>query len=104
MTQRVAVHTRLKAGKEAEYDRVHAAIPPELAERLRAAGVLDWRIWRSGRELFHEIEVTDYRAMRAALADDPVNLAWQTRMAELLDVEDDYSGDDTGLPLVWSLA
>ncbi|MEV1011485.1 L-rhamnose mutarotase [Streptomyces sp. NPDC049881] len=104
MTQRVAVHTRLKAGKEAEYDRVHAAIPPELAERLRAAGVLDWRIWRSGRELFHEIEVTDYRAMRTALADDPVNLAWQARMAELLDVEDDYSGDDTGLPLVWSLA
>ncbi|MFI7276911.1 L-rhamnose mutarotase [Streptomyces sp. NPDC049879] len=104
MTQRVAVHTRLKAGKEAEYDRVHAAIPPELAERLRAAGVLDWRIWRSGRELFHEIEVTDYRAMRTALADDPVNLAWQARMAELLDVEDDYSGDDTVLPLVWSLA
>ncbi|GAB2894980.1 L-rhamnose mutarotase [Streptomyces mayteni] len=103
MTQRIAVHTRLKPGREAEYDRVHATIPPELAERLRAAGVVDWRIWRSGRDLFHEIEVADYRAMRLALADDPVNLAWQARMAELLEVEDDYSGEDEGLPLVWSL-
>ena len=48
--------------------------------------------------------MTDYRAMRRALADDPVNLAWQARMAELLEVEDDYSGEDDGLPLVWSLA
>ncbi|RBM12137.1 L-rhamnose mutarotase [Streptomyces sp. PT12] len=103
MTQRVAVHTRLKPGREADYDRVHATIPPELAERLRAAGVVDWRIWRSGRDLFHEIEVEDYRAMRRALADDPVNVAWQARMAELLEVEDDYAGDDDGLPLVWSL-
>jgi L-rhamnose mutarotase len=104
MVQRIAVHTRLKAGREADYDRVHASIPPELAERLRAAGVVNWRIWRSGRDLFHEIEVTDYRAMRRALADDPVNLAWQARMAELLEVEDDYAGEDDGLPLVWSLA
>ncbi|WP_062214457.1 L-rhamnose mutarotase [Streptomyces sp. NBRC 109706] len=101
--QRVAVHTRLKPGREEEYDRVHATIPPELATRLRAAGVRSWRIWRSGRELFHEIEVTDYRAMRHALADDPVNLAWQARMADLLEVEDDYSGEDDGLPMVWSL-
>ncbi|MGP3967500.1 L-rhamnose mutarotase [Streptomyces sp. 6N223] len=104
MTQRIAVHTRLKAGRESDYDRVHATIPPELAERLRAAGVTNWRIWRSGRDLFHEIEVEDYRAMRRALANDPVNLAWQARMAELLEVEDDYSGEDDGLPLVWSLA
>lgn len=104
MTQRIAVHTRLKAGKEEEYDRVHATIPAELAERMRAAGVSNWQIWRSGRELFHLIEVTDYRAMRRALADDPVNVAWQRRMAELLEVEDDYSGEDDGLPMVWSLA
>jgi L-rhamnose mutarotase len=104
VTQRIAVHTRLKAGKEAEYERVHASIPAELEERLRAAGVVNWRIWRSGRDLFHEIEVADYRAMRRALADDPVNLAWQERMAELLEVEDDYTGEDDGLPLVWSLA
>lgn len=99
----IALHTRLKPGKEKEYDEVHAVIPEELAARLRAVGVSDWRIWRNGRELFHLVEVEDYRAMRQALADDPVNQAWQERMAELLEVEDDYSGDDSGIGGVWSL-
>ncbi|WP_158887773.1 L-rhamnose mutarotase [Amycolatopsis anabasis] len=101
--QRVALHTRLKPGQEAEYERVHAVIPPELDAALRAAGVRAWRIWRDGLDLFHVVEVEDYRAMRRALAAHPANVAWQARMAELLDVEDDYSGDDSGLGLVWEL-
>lgn len=101
--QRIALHTRLKAGKEQEYESVHAVIPPELDEALRAAGVHSWRIWRSGRELFHLVEVDDYQRMRATLRDHPANLPWQARMSDLLEVEDSYSGDDTGLPLVWEL-
>ena len=49
------------------------------------------------------MECDDYRAMRRALARHPANVAWQARMDELLDVADDYSGDDTGLPFVWEL-
>jgi L-rhamnose mutarotase len=49
------------------------------------------------------VEVEDYKAMRKALAQHPVNLAWQARMAELLEIEDDYSGNDSGVPLVWEL-
>lgn len=101
--ERIALHTRLKPGKEGDYERVHAAIPEDLDAALRAAGVHTWRIWRSGRDLFHLVEVDDYRAMRAALRDHPANVPWQARMAELLEVEDDYSGDDSGLPLVWEL-
>jgi L-rhamnose mutarotase len=41
--------------------------------------------------------------MRAALRDHPANVPWQVRMAGLLDVEDDYSGADPGLRLVWEL-
>ena len=100
---RVALHTRLKPGKEREYERVHAVIPPELDIALREAGVSTWRIWRDGLDLFHLVEVTDYAAMRRALRDHPANVPWQARMAELLDVEDDYSGTDTGLDLVWEL-
>jgi hypothetical protein len=35
----------------------------------------------------------------------PVNIAWQARMAELLDVAHDYSagGAGAGLPVVWQL-
>ena len=100
---RIALHTRVKAGKELDYERDHAVIPPELDARLRAAGVSAWTIWRSGQELFHVVEVDDYQAMRRALADDPVNVVWQARMRELLEIEDDYSGEDTGLGRVWSL-
>jgi len=103
VTEHIALHTRLKEGAEDEYERVHAAIPDELDERLRSAGVTSWSIWRSGRDLFHLVEVADHVAMRRRLADDPVNVAWQGRMAELLEVEDDYSEGSAGLPLVWRL-
>jgi L-rhamnose mutarotase len=101
--EEIALHTWLMPGREAEYDAVHAVIPPELDAALRKAGVRSWRIWRDGRDLFHLVVVEDYKAMREALRDHPVNVAWQARMAELLEVEDDYSGTDSGVPLVWQL-
>ncbi|KAA2262394.1 L-rhamnose mutarotase [Solihabitans fulvus] len=99
----VALHTRLRPGKEADYDRVHAEIPAELDEALRAAGVHAWRIWRSGRDLFHLVECEDYQAMRGHLRDHPANIPWQARMAELLEVADDYSGAEPEVKLVWTL-
>ena len=99
----VALHTRLREGREADYDRIHASIPAELDAALREAGVHSWRIWRSGRELFHLVEVDDYKAMRAHLATHPANVPWQAEMAELLEVEDDYSGAEPDVRLVWEL-
>ncbi|MFI6263834.1 L-rhamnose mutarotase [Micromonospora sp. NPDC051006] len=101
--QRIALHTRLRPGSESEYDDVHASIPAELATAIRAAGVHGWWIWRDGPDLFHLVEVEDYQRMRHALREHPANVAWQARMAPLLDVPDDYSGTDSGLPLVWAL-
>lgn len=101
---RVALHTRLKPGKETEYESVHAVIPSDLEVALRDAGVSRWAIYRDGLDLFHVLEVEDYQAMRHALRDHPANVPWQARMAELLAVEDDYSGEDNGLKLVWELS
>ncbi|MBD7996242.1 L-rhamnose mutarotase [Arthrobacter sp. Sa2CUA1] len=101
--ERIALHTRLKPGREAEYDAVHARIPANLDTALREAGVSSWRIWRSGLDLFHVVEANDYAAMRRFLATHPANLPWQARMAELLDVQDDYSGTDRGINPVWEL-
>ena len=101
--QRIALHTKLKPGREADYERAHATIPDDLDAALRAAGVRSWEIWRDGVDLFHLVEVEDYQAMRRALADHPANIAWQARMAELLDVQDDYSGNDLGIGKVWEL-
>jgi L-rhamnose mutarotase len=102
---RVALHTRVRGDRIAEYEQAHAAVPAELTDAIRAAGVTGWTIWRSGTDLFHVIDCADYPAMLAALAASPVNTVWQERMAELLDTPHDYSaaGGDAVLPVVWQL-
>jgi L-rhamnose mutarotase len=102
---RIALHTRVRGDRIEEYEQAHAAVPPELADEVRAAGVTGWTIWRSGTDLFHVIECADYPAMLATLAASPVNAAWQARMAELLEKPHDYSaaGGGAALPVVWQL-
>lgn len=102
---RVALHTKVRADRVEEYEAAHREVPGELTAAIRAAGVSEWTIWRSGTDLFHLLEVEDYPAMIAEMEKLPANIAWQARMAELLDVVHDYSagGSDAGLPLVWEL-
>ena len=102
---RVALHTRLRPGAEVAYEQAHREVPPELVAAIRAAGASRWTIWRSGRELFHVIECEDYARLLAELAELPVNVAWQARMSELLDVVHDYGADgsEATLPVVWEL-
>jgi L-rhamnose mutarotase len=102
---RIALHTRVRGDRIEEYGRAHTAVPAELTDAIRAAGVTGWTIWRSGTDLFHVIDCADYRAMLASLAADPVNTAWQARMAELLETPHDYSaaGGEAVLPVVWQL-
>jgi L-rhamnose mutarotase len=101
----VALHTRLKPGAEAAYEAAHRAVPAELVAAIRAAGARRWTIWRSGLDLFHVIECDDYARLLSELADLPVNVTWQARMSELLDVAHEYGsgGADAGLSVVWEL-
>ncbi|MFJ7243443.1 L-rhamnose mutarotase [Kitasatospora sp. NPDC098652] len=102
---RIALHTRVREDRIEEYEAAHREVPAELTTAIRAAGATSWSIWRSGCELFHLVECEDYPRLLAALEHLPVNLAWQARMAELLDVVHDYSatGAEAGLPVVWEL-
>ncbi|KQX50059.1 MULTISPECIES: L-rhamnose mutarotase [unclassified Streptomyces] len=102
---RIALHTRVREDRVAAYEEAHREVPTELTEAIRAAGCASWTIWRSGTELFHLIDCEDYARLLAQLEKLPVNIAWQARMAELLDVVHDYSdeGAGAGLPVVWQL-
>lgn len=102
---RVALHTRVRAGREEEYEAAHREVPPGLIHAIRGAGATDWTIWRSGQDLFHVIDCEDYSALLSRLEQLPVNVAWQARMGEMLEVEHDYSDDgaDASLPVVWTL-
>jgi L-rhamnose mutarotase len=99
----IALHTRLRPDQVEEYERVHAKVPADLLAALRSAGVRDWRIWRDGVDLFHLVDVVDYRAMQDYLREHPANVTWQARIAQLLDMPD-HSGDLDGLRLLWSFA
>ena len=99
-----ALHTRLHEDATEAYDRLHARVPEDLLVALQEAGVRDWRIWRHGRDVFHLVDCDDYAAMRAYLREHPANIAWQQQVEPLQSTPDDYSGDDDGLPFVWSLA
>jgi L-rhamnose mutarotase len=102
---RVALHTRVKQGREIDYERAHRNVPAPLVAAIREAGAQRWTIWRSGQDLFHVIECDDYESMLSSLESLPVNVAWQERIGELLEVTHDYSdaGADAALPAVWDL-
>ena len=102
---RIALHTRVRPDRIAEYEQAHREVPHELEAAIRAAGVSEWTIWRSATELFHVLEVEDYPQLIAELGKLPVNAAWQARMAPLLEVAHDYSDGaaDAPLPVVWQL-
>ncbi|WP_405719574.1 L-rhamnose mutarotase [Streptomyces sp. NBC_00046] len=102
---RIALHTKVRADRVEEYEAAHREVPAELTAAIRAAGAASWTIWRSGTDLFHVIDCEDYAALLAELEQLPVNVAWQARMDELLDVAHDYSADGAaaGLPVAWEL-
>jgi len=102
---RVALHTKVRADRIAEYEAAHREVPVELTDAIRASGATSWTIWRSGTDLFHVLECEDYGRLLAELEKLPVNVGWQARMAQLLDVVHDYSdeGAGAGLPVVWEL-
>ncbi|WP_405901136.1 L-rhamnose mutarotase [Streptomyces sp. NBC_00727] len=102
---RIALHTKVRADRTAEYEAAHREVPPELTRAIRAAGARSWTIWRSGTDLFHLIDCDDYARLPAELEQLPVNVAWQARMDGLLDVAHDHSaeGAEAGLPVVREL-
>lgn len=100
--QRIALHTKLQPGKELAYEQAHALIPAELDHLLRQHGVTEWRIWRSGTDLFHEVEVVDWVAFKMAMAQEPVDQAWQQQMNFFLDTSAGQSYQRE-LQQVWQL-
>jgi 2-keto-3-deoxy-L-fuconate dehydrogenase len=101
--QRLALHTRLRPEMVATYEAVHRVIPPDLDAALRDAGVVSWRIWRDGVDLFHEVECDDVGRMWTHLDRHPANVPWQEQIGPLLDLDVDYSTGDDALRLVWEL-
>ncbi|QDP96021.1 L-rhamnose mutarotase [Microlunatus elymi] len=103
---RVALHSILKPETEDRYRTDHAAIPDDLVASFDRLGIVDWTIWRSGRDLFHLVDCEDFDAAWTALADDPANRRWQAFIGPLVEGFRTDNEGSTGLELerIWSLA
>ncbi|MFB6610433.1 L-rhamnose mutarotase [Agromyces sp. NPDC056379] len=88
MTEAYGFTTTLRPGAERAYETFHAAIPAALDTAMRDAGVLEWRIRRSGLVLRHDVVVVDRATMEATLDADPVNAKWQLEVAPFLADDD----------------
>jgi L-rhamnose mutarotase len=98
----VALHSVLEAGRESEYDVAHERIPDDLARAHRRAGIEDWWIWRSGRNLFHLVDCEDFETALRLLEHDPANERWQAFIGEFVERFEEPNGD-RALPLVWRM-
>ena len=82
-------HTWLAPGLGVAYEAFHRAIPAELDAAMRRAGVIEWRIYRTGTALTHRVLAHDRQRMSETLDNDPVNQSWQRQIAP-------YHADGTG--------
>ena len=83
--ERIGFSMRLLPGSEAEYRRRHAAVWPDLLADLRSAGARNYSIFLRGDDLFAYLEVDDFAAFTAAMAESEANAHWQAEMAALID-------------------
>jgi L-rhamnose mutarotase len=83
--ERIGFRMRLLPGAEPEYVRRHAAVWPELLADLSAAGATNYSIFLDGEDLFGYLEVADFDAFRARMADSDADARWQPDMTSLID-------------------
>ncbi|AEI94277.1 L-rhamnose mutarotase [Roseobacter litoralis] len=104
MTERYVFRMRLHAGKQAEYQRRHDAIWPELVDLLRAAKVSDYSI-----HLDPETHVLIGVLIRpedhgmAALSDHPIMQKWWAHMADIMETGPDDAPVAVPLPCLFHM-
>ena len=90
--KRVAFKMKLKPGSEAEYQRRHEALWPELARVLRDVGIGDYSIFLDEETLtLFAVQKQMEGSTAASLPDHPTVKKWWAHMAPLMDVNADNS-------------
>jgi L-rhamnose mutarotase len=90
--QRIAFTMKLHAGFEAEYQRRHAAIWPELVDLLHGSGVSEYSIFleEDTLKLFGFLRI-DHASGLDALSANPVMQRWWNYMKDIMDTNPDHS-------------
>lgn len=84
MSQRFCFRIDLYPGAEAEYDRRHQAVWPDVREVIRKSGIRNYSGFRSGTVVFYVGEADDAAAALAQMAADPVTLRWAEFLSDVV--------------------
>lgn len=103
--ERFAWKARVLPGMEAEYQRRHAEIWPEMVEVLKEAGICNYSIWRNGTELFGYFECSKGVSFaEKTQAQSAVVDRWNEYMKDVMVMEmDPVTGAQPKLEQVWYL-
>ncbi|MFM8395673.1 MAG: L-rhamnose mutarotase [Acidobacteriota bacterium] len=99
MSIRKAFLMRLKPGHQAEYERRHNPVWPEMEETLRAYGARNYSIYLDPQtdNLFGYVEI-DSESRWEEIAADPVCRRWWRHMQEMMETHEDAR--PVAIPLV----
>jgi L-rhamnose mutarotase len=84
MTQRTGFVLQVRPDKIDDYVEAHRHVWPEMLHALRASGIRNYTIFRSGTSVFGYFEADDLEAAARYLGAQDVNARWQDAMAHLL--------------------
>jgi len=104
LMKRIAFAMTVNAGAEAEYQRRHSPIWPELEQVLKAHGVHNYSIFLlpETRQLFAYAEVED-EVKWASIAQTPECQRWWAHMADIMPTNSDNSPQSVLLTEVFHL-
>jgi len=102
--QKIAFVMQLKPGHEAEYEKRHDEIWPELVQTLKQAGVSDYSIFleKSSCKLFAVLKRCEDHSMDS-LPLDPIVQKWWAFMADIMESDADNKPVDESLDLVFHM-
>ena len=90
--QRSAFKMKLKPGCEAEYQKRHNEIWPELVKMLKDSGVYDYSIfWDKETNLLFAVQEQGGESGSQDLGTNPIVKKWWDYMADIMDVNPDNS-------------
>ncbi|MGI6495223.1 MAG: L-rhamnose mutarotase [Kiritimatiellia bacterium] len=99
-----AFKMKLKPGHEAEYQKRHAAIWPELKQLLSDSGVSDYSIFLDPETLvLFAVQKVSGDGGSQDLGGNPIVRKWWAYMADLMEVNPDNSPVSIPLPMVFHM-
>jgi L-rhamnose mutarotase len=90
--KREAFKMYLKPGYEAEYERRHREIWPEVKQLLKESGVSDYSIyWDKDTNILFAVQKVSGKASSQDLGDNPIIQKWWAYMADIMETNPDNS-------------